>query len=87
MLLPLAKRARKVVLTTPASDRARPPEELAALLPGREGVEVVPDLGEALDRALGDDLVVCGSIYLIGEVRKRLRERFGVPPPATAPLS
>lgn len=88
MLGPLAKRARKIVLTTPASDRARPPEELAALLPGREDVEVVPDLGQALDRALppGARLVVCGSIYLIGEVRKRLRERFGVPPPASGPL-
>lgn len=87
MLVPLAKKARKIILTTPASDRARPPEELAALLPGRE-VEVVPDLREALDRALqpGVTLVVCGSIYLIGEVRKRLRERFGVPEPATAPL-
>lgn len=86
MLLPLAKRARKVVLTTPASDRARPPEDLAALLPEREGVEVVTDLGQALDRALGGNLVACGSIYLIGEVRKRLRERFGIPPPASGPL-
>ncbi|MFL5077625.1 MAG: bifunctional folylpolyglutamate synthase/dihydrofolate synthase [Microvirga sp.] len=88
MLLPLAQRARKVVLTTPASDRARAPEELAALLPEREGVEVVPDLGQALDRALqpGARLMVCGSIYLIGEVRKRLRERFGVPEPASGPL-
>jgi dihydrofolate synthase/folylpolyglutamate synthase len=87
MLVPLAKRARRIVLTTPASDRARPPEELAALLPGRE-VEVVPDLGQALERALqpGVRLVVCGSIYLIGEVRKRLRERFGVPEPASGPL-
>ena len=87
MLGPLAKRARRIVLTTPASDRARPPEELAALLPGRE-VEVVPDLEQALERALqpGTRLVVCGSIYLIGEVRKRLREKFGVPPPANGPL-
>ncbi len=88
MLGPLAKRARRIVLTTPASDRARPPEDLAALLPGRDEVEIVPDLGQALERALrpGARLVVCGSIYLIGEVRKRLRERFGVPEPASAPL-
>lgn len=88
MLVPLAKRARRIVLTNPASDRARPPEELAALLPGREGVEVIPDLGQALERALqpGVKLVVCGSIYLIGEVRKRLREKFGVPAPASRPL-
>lgn len=87
MLGPLAKRARRIVLTTPASDRARRPEDLAALLSGRE-VEVVPDPGQALERALrpGARLVVCGSIYLIGEVRKRLREKFGVPPPASAPL-
>ena len=32
------------------------------------------------------EFVVCGSIYLIGEVRKRLREKFGAPPPASAPL-
>lgn len=88
MLGPLAKRARRIVLTTPASDRARPPEELAALLSGRESVKTVPDLGQALERALqpGCRLVVCGSIYLIGEVRMRLRERFGVPPPASGPL-
>jgi dihydrofolate synthase / folylpolyglutamate synthase len=87
MLGPLARRARRIVLTTPASDRARPPEDLAALLPGRK-VEVVPDLGQALDRALqpGVKLVACGSIYLIGEVRKRLREKFGVPEPASWPL-
>ncbi|HEX5719975.1 MAG TPA: folylpolyglutamate synthase/dihydrofolate synthase family protein [Thermoanaerobaculia bacterium] len=87
MLVPLAKHARRIILTTPASDRARPPEELAELLPGRD-VEIVPDLGQALELALqpGVRLVVCGSIYLIGEVRKRLRERFGVPAPASAPL-
>jgi dihydrofolate synthase / folylpolyglutamate synthase len=87
MLGPLAERARRIVLTTPASDRARSPEELATLLPGRE-VEIVPDLGQALESALqpGVRLVICGSIYLIGEVRKRLRERFGVPPPASGPL-
>lgn len=88
MLLPLARRARKVILTTPASDRARPPKELAALLPGRADVEVHRDLGWALDKALptGARLVVCGSIYLVGEVRKRLREKHGIPDPATRPL-
>jgi hypothetical protein len=49
---------------------------------------VEPDLGAALDRALtpGGTLVACGSIFLVGEVRKRLRGRFGVPPAATEPL-
>ena len=88
MLGPLAARASRIVLTTPVSDRARSPRELAALLPGRENVRVEPDLGRALERALvpGVRLVVCGSIYLVGEVRKRLRERFGVPPRAAGPL-
>ena len=87
MLRPLAERAHRIVLTTPASDRARSPEELADLVPGRD-VEIVPDLGQALEKALhpGVRLVVCGSIYLIGEVRKKLRERYGVPPPASGPL-
>jgi hypothetical protein len=51
-------------------------------------MEVEPDLGAALDRALvpGETLVACGSIFLVGEVRKRLRERFGVPVAATGPL-
>jgi folylpolyglutamate synthase/dihydropteroate synthase len=38
--------------------------------------EVIPDLEEALERALGmirRPLVVCGSIFLIGAVRKLLR--------------
>jgi folylpolyglutamate synthase/dihydropteroate synthase len=49
---------------------------------------VAPDpaqaLGEALASASDSDvpLVVCGSIFLVGEIRRRLRERFGVPPPA-----
>lgn len=88
MLGRLAPRSERVILTTPASPRARRPEELAVLLSGRTGVEVVPDLSEALDRALESSgvLVACGSIYLIGEVRRGLRERFGVPAPASGPL-
>lgn len=84
-LAPLAKR---IVLTAPPSERARCPEEVAGLLAGRPDVEVEPDLGVALDRALspGGTLVACGSIFLVGEVRKRLRERFGVPAAATEPL-
>lgn len=88
MLGRLAPRAERVVLTTPASPRARRPEDLAALLSGRTGVEVEPDLSAALDRGLESSgtLVACGSIYLLGEVRRGLRERFGVPAPASDPL-
>jgi dihydrofolate synthase / folylpolyglutamate synthase len=77
-LLPYAGR---VVLTTPASPRAKDPAELVPLLGGREAV-VEPDPGLALDQALGlggEVLVACGSIYLVGEIRRGLRERLGVP--------
>jgi dihydrofolate synthase / folylpolyglutamate synthase len=78
MLALLAPRARRIVLTTPTSPRAKNPAELAALLGGREGVFVEPDPGKALERALGlggKTLVACGSIFLIGEVRRAVRER------------
>ena len=85
LLAPFAGRA---VLTTPASPRARPPAELAAHLCGiAPGIETIvePDLPRALDRALGlggETLVACGSIYLLGDVRLLLRDRFGAPPAA-----
>jgi dihydrofolate synthase / folylpolyglutamate synthase len=85
MLDRLAPRLRHLILTTPASPRARPPAELAELLPGRAGLILEPDPGRALERGLelrGDLLVVCGSIYLIGDIRQRLTARFGVPEPA-----
>ena len=53
---------------------------------------VEPDPDRALDAALASTdgvltdhdgvLAVCGSIFLVGDIRRRLRERFGVPPPA-----
>jgi len=89
MLSALAPRASRLVLTTPPTPRARPPETLVPLLPTGSPAEVVPDPAAALDRALAaaleagaDTLVVCGSIYLVGAVRGLLRERFGMPGPA-----
>jgi len=82
MLALLAPRARGIVLTTPANPRAKDPAELAALLGDREGVLVESDPAQALERALalgGEILVVCGSIYLVGDMRRKLRERSGVP--------
>jgi dihydrofolate synthase/folylpolyglutamate synthase len=86
MLGLLAPHTRGVVLTTPASPRAKDPAELVPLLGGREAI-VEPDPSRALDRALaldGEVLVACGSIYLIGEIRRGLRERFGVPESLTS---
>jgi dihydrofolate synthase/folylpolyglutamate synthase len=79
MLAALSPYAARIVLTTPASPRAKPPAELAALLGNREGVYVEADPGQALDRALalgGEILVACGSIFLIGEIRQAIRERL-----------
>jgi dihydrofolate synthase/folylpolyglutamate synthase len=76
MLGALAPHARRLILTTPPSPRAQDPAGLFPYLKGREGVEVEPDPARALDRLLegdGETLVVCGSIYLIGEVRVRVR--------------
>jgi dihydrofolate synthase/folylpolyglutamate synthase len=88
MLSHLAPRVRNLVFTTAPSPRARAAEELPALAgaaPSRATVLVEPAPGAALDRALAlgaDTLVACGSIFLVGELRLLLRERFGVPAPA-----
>ncbi len=85
MIHRLAPLADRIVLTAPPSERAHHPDEIAALLPDRT-VEIEPDLGKALESVIpkiGETLVACGSIFLVGEVRKLLRERFGVPAAAT----
>ncbi len=72
MLGYLVPHAARIVLTAPPSPRAKDPAALAALLPPGTDAEVIPDLNEALKRALtvsDRNLVVCGSIFLIGAVR------------------
>jgi len=107
MLGHLAPHARHLIFTTAPSSRARPAEELPALLPpaagggdptgdpsaagtaparARAGVLVEPAPAAALARALelgAETVVICGSVFLVGELRRLLRERFGVPPPPT----
>jgi dihydrofolate synthase/folylpolyglutamate synthase len=76
MLGYLVPQAERIFLTAPPSPRAKNPAELAALLPPGTAAEVIPDLDAALERALAANrrtLVVCGSIFLIGAVRERLR--------------
>ncbi len=76
MLHHLAPHAARIVLTAPPSPRAKDPAELAALLPAETVYEVEPSFEHALERALSlgeRTLVVCGSIFLIGAVRERLR--------------
>ena len=87
MLPPLAAGAADVVLTHPASPRAAAPATLEALVPAGIPVRLEADPQAALEVALADAgapdlLVVCGSIFLVGEIRGALRARFGVPAPA-----
>jgi dihydrofolate synthase / folylpolyglutamate synthase len=85
MLDHLAPLVRNLVFTTVPTPRSREAAELPALL--RTARPAAPALVEpapalALDRALAlgaDTLVACGSIFLVGELRRLLRERFGVP--------
>jgi dihydrofolate synthase/folylpolyglutamate synthase len=86
ILPPLASSARRIVLSRPTGTRGLDPEELLPLVEGGE-VFVEPRPEAALDLALEGSaplLVVCGSFYLVGEVRRMLSEHFGVPPPAAA---
>lgn len=74
MLAELAPLARSITLTRPSSMRARDPAEVATLIPPGPRVDVQPSIDAALEaacRAATDDpgwVVVCGSLYLIGDV-------------------
>jgi dihydrofolate synthase/folylpolyglutamate synthase len=80
----LARSAGRVVLTAPDSPRAFSPERLYQCLGRGEAIlrsEPAAALSAALDGG-SDLLVVCGSVYLVGEIRTLLRKRFGIPPAA-----
>jgi len=87
MLPPLAERAGRLVLTDPPSSRAAAAATLERWAPAHRALRVEPDFRHALDVVLAGDeplVVVCGSIYLIGAVRRELRARFGAPPALSA---
>ncbi len=76
MLEALGPVARSMVLTRPASLRARSPGEVALIASGQgasaEVIEAIEDaFAEARRRASKDAgwVVVCGSLYLVGDVR------------------
>lgn len=79
-----AASASSLLLVRPKSGRAATVEQLAEALPEVPwGVAETVDAG--LDRILEsdfDEIVVCGSLYLVGEVRCELSRRFGTPSPA-----
>jgi dihydrofolate synthase/folylpolyglutamate synthase len=75
-LLPLAER---LIACAPKSDRALPAAEIAAQAErlGMAAVEVVPEVGRAVFKALelakpDGTLCVCGSLYTVGEAREWL---------------
>lgn len=83
MLAALGGDFEQVVLTRPPGDRGLPPERLRPAAGMVATVEEDPD--RALELAVGagpGTVVACGSIYLVGAVRRRLRELTGVPEPA-----
>jgi dihydrofolate synthase/folylpolyglutamate synthase len=80
---PLAPRARRVIATVPASPRALPAAELARLIPG---AEVAKDLATALAMAAGDNVVIAGSIFLVGEARRLILGEPADPLPVQDPV-
>jgi dihydrofolate synthase/folylpolyglutamate synthase len=84
MLPPLLAGASSAVLTRPRSSRGRSARDLMRWVSDSTELTVVDDPDQALSVALAkaEPVVVCGCIYLVGEVRQSLRRRFGTPPPA-----
>jgi folylpolyglutamate synthase/dihydropteroate synthase len=76
----LAPSFERVTLTEPRSPKALP---VAALAEVASEAAAIPEPHLALEHALAAaadrELVVCGSLYLVGEVRALLRARFGTP--------
>ena len=78
MLENLAPLAASVTVTRPSSVRARAPEDVAKLIPAGPSVHVEVAIDAALHHARrrasadGGWVVVCGSLYLIGDVRALL---------------
>ncbi len=81
MLQAIEPLAQRLILTRPSSPRAVPPEALLPMLQG--DALVIPDVEEAFLRAQrhqGGTVVVCGSLYLVGEVRALLLKQRNLRP-------
>jgi dihydrofolate synthase/folylpolyglutamate synthase len=69
----LAPLAGRLVLTPVKSERSLPPQELLPLL-GNTPVTICSSLSDALRQTADDpNLVICGSLYLVGEAMELLQ--------------
>ncbi|CAN5154238.1 folylpolyglutamate synthase/dihydrofolate synthase family protein [soil metagenome] len=83
MLAALARSADTLIITRPGNSRAMMPEDIDKMMPGDADwnhVFIEASVKEALDKAetltLPDGLIlVTGSLYLVGEVKKLLNNR------------
>ena len=78
----MARRADAFYACAPAADGREVDAQTVADIAARDcaAVQACASVGDALDRAVGaaapqDCVLVCGSLYLIGEVEKILRPR------------
>jgi dihydrofolate synthase/folylpolyglutamate synthase len=75
MIRTLTPHALKFIFTKPANSRAKDPAELQK---SAAGAHVEPSLAEAIEYArahapAGSTILICGSLYLIGEARAMLQ--------------
>lgn len=80
MLPVIAELAAGIVLTAPPAAGAGDPREWMELL-RRKAAVIEPEWRKAMGRALDQnrrELLICGSLYLVGAARGYLRERFGI---------
>lgn len=80
MLEEITPLADKVIISTPHSYRAGNPEDLKAVVKKLDiEVEIIDDYEKAFDAAknycVEDDLIlICGSLYMIGDMRKTIKK-------------
>jgi dihydrofolate synthase/folylpolyglutamate synthase len=75
MISILKPHVRRFVFTRPASNRAKEPTQLQALVSGSHVATTVPQALEYARRTAPTDttIVICGSLYVVGEARALLQ--------------
>ncbi len=89
MLKSLLPACKRVVVTRARTDRALPPEILAAAASEiMTDITLIPDVAEAVDHAIrtsgpGDAVCIAGSLYVVGEARAALAQTGYIADPAS----